>query len=328
MSLRALRPALLLLVLAACQPLALGPEAEPPTRAATEAVTDAITEPVSAPVAAAPVTDTARAPASPGLTRGGAVPEPLTDTLAAEATDAASDPSTDTLTDTLGAGATGAVTGTLGGQAVAAAEGAVPSANPLSPLEQERANALVLDAPETEAVVASAIDRDAVNSESVAAVEALSDRPSYRILYTQRAPDKTSTGRGAEVAIYRYDTDQSLMNNVDLVSGKVTAQALPEGYVLPLVPDEITEASTVAKADPRVQAALAAAGQAPEAAGANGLLTRSDDPASPCATHRCLRLFFSTEERPAPAFSVIVDLSTLNVVEVEPFDTAPGSNDQ
>ena len=52
------------------------------------------------------------------------------------------------------------------------------------------------------------------------------------------------------------------------------------------------------------------------------------DPESPCATHRCLRLFFSTEEKPAPSFSVVVDLSNLAVVDVLPFETATGGTDQ
>jgi hypothetical protein len=338
------RTALLVLLLvpgaAACQPLAPGGTAQP-GRPPIE----------GQPEAGAALTSTlaAGAPSRGGRDTTAVAARPLTPTLAITA--ATSSDLTAGSTGSLGATgsttatATGAMTGTTSmepmdvltpttGTALpadtdlAAMSAAMPPANPLSPLEQERAAALALDAPGTEEVVANAIDRDAVNSNSAAEVSSLSGRPSYRILFNQRAPDKFAVGRAAEVGIYRYDTDDSLVNRVDLISGQVSAQPIPPGQILPLAVDEITEAATVARNDPRVAEALHAAGQDPASAKANALLTQGTEPSSPCAAHRCLRLFFSTEERPAPTFSAIVDLSALTVVEVISFDAQTGSPDQ
>jgi hypothetical protein len=165
-----------------------------------------------------------------------------------------------------------------------------------------------------------------VTSTTVAELRALSGRPSYRVLYTQRAPDKTGTLRAADVAVYRYDTDQAAVSTVNLADGAVVAQALPPGYMAPLVPEEIAEAAQVARQDPAVRDALAAAGLDPAAAGANALLTRGLDEASPCATHRCVKVFFGSAERPVPTFEVVVDLSALSVVELLPFPEGNGGD--
>ncbi len=208
-----------------------------------------------------------------------------------------------------------------------AAESASPKpADPLTPAEIAEANDLALDSPDTEAVVANAVDRDAVNAESVVDVRALSGRPSYRVLYTQRAPDKSGQVRAAEVGIYRYDSNEQVLNNVDLENGQVTAQDLPDGFMMPLVFDEITEATTVARGDPRVQDALRTAGLDGDETQANALLTVGLEPDSPCATNRCVKLFFSTFEQPMPTFHVIVNLSDLSVVEVVPFEMTAGGD--
>ncbi len=77
-------------------------------------------------------------------------------------------------------------------------------------------------------------------------------------------------------------------------------------------------AAIVARADRNVGVALEAAGLDPDAAAANGLMTGTSDPTSPCFRHRCVRLFFSSRREPVPLFSVIVDLVALEVVDVEP----------
>lgn len=200
-------------------------------------------------------------------------------------------------------------------------------ADPLTPAEMAEATSLALGSPDTERVVANAVDRDAVNSESLAGMRSLSGRPSYRVLYTQRAPDKSGLVRAAEVGIFRYDTNEQVLNYVDLESGKVSAQEVPVGYMLPLALDEITEATTVARSNPEVLAALQAAGLDVSGAQANALLTVGLEPGSPCATNRCLKLFFSSFEQPVPAFHVIVNLSSLSVVEVVGFDQITGGDD-
>jgi hypothetical protein len=315
---------LLLPAVAACQPLTLAPDEAPDTNQPVT-LTSADREPASSTAlvaappagASAPVTDVLQqAPVTSVSAEPLTQTLEVTDTMGMEMGSATAMPASEAMTDTVSAGE------------LEAMSAAMPPANPLTTLEQERATALALGSPTTEEVVANAIDRDAVNSTSMAAMDALSERPSYRVLYSQRAPDKFAVGRGAEVAIYRYDTDQSLLNTVDLINGAVSASMLPEGYILPLVTDEITEATTVAKADPKVVDALRQANMDPALARSNALLTQGTTPDSPCAKHRCLRLFFSTETSPAPTFSVIVDISELSVVEVIPFDIVTGSEDQ
>jgi hypothetical protein len=294
------------LVLAACQPLAAGTPATGPTQAvqATSPVTPSLKV---APVAMAPAPGSAATRAAPAA-------------------------------PTTAMGSTGAVTGTAGvtttaragamaapDLAAAAAPGDIKTADMLTPVEAERATQLALGSPDTATVVTSAVDRDAVNANSEAAMTALSSRPSYRVIYSERAPDKEAVGRAAEVAIYRYDTNQALMNHVDLATGKVTAQSIPSDYLMPLAADEVTEATTVARNDEGVTAALIAAGMDPAKATANALLTVANDKSAVCASHRCARLFFFTPEKTVPTFSVVVDLSTLHVVEVQPFDTTNGS---
>ena len=211
-------------------------------------------------------------------------------------------------------------------EAVGASAAAAPGpADPLSAEETERALRLALAGSATEELTAAAIDRDAVlygrtETELDAAsegerVSALAERPSYRVLYSQRYPGKEE-GRAAEVMVHRYDTGETVLSKIDLASGEVERVDLPAGAPVPMVPEEIAEAAVVARQDEAVREALVEAGLDPDTASANGLLTGTDDPDSPCATNRCLRLFFSTVKRPVPEFSVIVDLVTLQVVEI------------
>jgi hypothetical protein len=110
---------------------------------------------------------------------------------------------------------------------------------------------------------------------------------------------------------------------VDLDSGAVTRLDVPDGYPMPIVPEEIQEAARVARANDDVRDALVDAGLDPASADATGLLTGTADAESPCATHRCLRLFFTSLDRPVPQFSVVVDLVALEVIEVQSFPGAP-----
>lgn len=192
------------------------------------------------------------------------------------------------------------------------------SADMLSQDEMSRAEALALESTAIGQVVSQALDRDGVEADdSLSALSDLAEKPSYRVLYTQRYADKYATSRKAEVAVYRYDTGEVSISTVDLASGEVEALDVPEGYPVPLVQEEIDEAARVARADATVRARLEAEGLDPEKAQANGIITVSDEPGERCATARCLRLFFSSFEMPLPVFTVIIDLNDMAVVELE-----------
>jgi hypothetical protein len=193
-------------------------------------------------------------------------------------------------------------------------------ADMLSAAEAEKAAEAALGA--LADVVGAATDRDSL---SVADVSTLADRPNYRVMYTQRAATKASVGRAAEVAVYRYDTNESVLRQIDLSTGVVMEVTLPAGYAPPLLPREIQEAARVARLDSDVRAALEAAGMDADNSGANGLLTGTPfEPDHQCAAHRCVRLFFHDERNPVPTFSVIVDLSAFEVVEVTPMSSSRG----
>lgn len=212
------------------------------------------------------------------------------------------------------------------GVGAASAGSAAGLADMLGAEEIARAESLALESQSFAGVVAQAVDRDEVDTAGgVGALARMADRPSYRVLYTQRHADKYATSRKAEVAVYRYDTGKISMSTVDLESGEVQALAVPEGFPAPLVPEETREAAQLARGDSQVVAALEAAGLDPETALANGIITVSRQAGARCAEHRCLRLFFSSFEDPRPRFAVIVDLNDLEVVEIE---TMPGFDAQ
>jgi hypothetical protein len=195
------------------------------------------------------------------------------------------------------------------------------SADMLSDDEASQAAGIVLES--LTSMVGAATSRDAVGA---ADVTALAERPNYRVIYVQRAPTKSTGDRAAEVVVYRYDTDEVALNQVDLATGQVSALPVPPGYEPPLLPQEIQEAARVARADPAARDAIAAAGLDPDSAGANGLLTGAVfDADSPCSSHRCLRLFFFDNVHREPTFSIIVDVSALQVVEVSPMSMDEGA---
>lgn len=232
---------------------------------------------------------------------------------------------TEGLSHTEAISATGAVTGSRAAAASAAA-GPKP-ADMLTEAEQARAAELVLGSADLEALVANAVDRDEVaemaiaadtSAEAAAAIGAMAGSPSFRMLYSQRYPDKAAAGRVAEVAVYRYDTGQLVRSKVDLASGEVALLEDLSTMPAPIVPAEIEEAATIARADPRVREALETGGLDPDSAIANALLTVARDSEAVCARHRCLRLFFASMRRPVPSFSTVVDMVDLEVVELEP----------
>ena len=223
------------------------------------------------------------------------------------------DASADASDEDVEAGADGA-----GTTRMASAPEGVVQADMLSEDEMARAEAMALESAALGQVVSQALDRDGLEADdSLSALSDLAEKPSYRVLYTQRYADKYATSRKAEVAVYRYDTGEVSISTVDLASGEVEALDVPEGYPVPLVQEEIDEAARIARADEAVRARLEAADLDPETAQANGIITVSREAGARCATARCLRLFFSSFEMPLPVFAVIVDLNDLAVVELE-----------
>ncbi len=210
---------------------------------------------------------------------------------------------------------------------MASEDGAVVSSDMLGEEEIARAEALALESEAFEPVVAAALDRDSLDADAdVGALSDAAERPSYRVLYTQRHADKYARTRKAEVAVYRYDTGEVSLSTVDLETGEVEALDVPEGFPAPLVPEETAEATRVALADGDVRARLEEAGIEPDEARANGILTVAREEGARCASARCVRLFFSTFEQPVPAFSAVVDLDALELVELEEMPGAEGED--
>lgn len=298
-----------------------------------------------------PVTSTTRAGGAAGAGTTGAVTgtlgatRPVTGTAGAgTAITATTSTVTGTVgatvavTGTTGAGtaitATGATTATAGAGSAAAAARSASSASvgPNQPKpgdmltlgEMARAEQLALGSDEVSTLVANAVDRDAVIESAAArgddAADALTDLggdPSFRVIYTQRHPDKNAESRAADVAIYRYDTREFSISTIDLATGVIKSSQVIEDMPAPIVPAEIAEAAAIARADEGVRAALTAAGLDPDTATANALLTVARDSEAQCAIHRCLRLFFSSLRQPVPTFSVVVDQSNLAVAEIQ-----------
>jgi hypothetical protein len=162
-----------------------------------------------------------------------------------------------------------------------------------------------------------ATDRDSLSAN--ADIEAFSEQPTYRVMYTQRFDSKTEDVRSAEVGFYRYDTNEFLLTRVDLETGDVSPLAVPPGYMAPLLPSEIAEAARVARRDETVREALESDGLDPDSAVANGLLTTAaNETDEACGGTRCIRLFFFAPDRIVPTFTVVVDVSNMEVVAIVP----------
>jgi hypothetical protein len=193
------------------------------------------------------------------------------------------------------------------------------SSDMLSPAEQLEAVDLALTSADVRPIVSTAVDRDTLVSASgvpdVAALASLAAQPNYRVIYAEHRSEKNADGRLAEVLLYRYDTAQAVLVQVDLGPGTARQLDVPGADVVPLVPTEIAEAAAVARAEEVVRQALLDEGL-PEDAPANGVIVVGADPGDRCAEHRCMRLFFSDVVARMPAFSVVVDMADLQVVEV------------
>lgn len=195
-------------------------------------------------------------------------------------------------------------------------DGPPRSGDMLTAEELRSAEDLALDA--ASGMLAAATDRDALSA--TADLAALADQPTYRVMYAQRYQTKNEEPRSAEVAFYRYDTNEVVLSKVNLEDESVTQLPVPPGYLAPLLPEEIQEAARVARADANVADYLETVGLDPASSVANGLLTTStsDESSTACAATRCVRLFFFDAEHVVPTFTVVVDLGTVTVVEIVP----------
>jgi hypothetical protein len=185
----------------------------------------------------------------------------------------------------------------------------------LSEDEAAAAEELALEA--ASGVLSAATDRDSLSAASD--LSAYSEQPTYRLMYSQRFDTKGDEPRSAEVAYYRYDTNEIVLTRVELESGEVAPLAVPPGFMAPLLGSEIDEAARAARLDDAVRSALEEDGLDPDEAVANGLLTTvADEGDDICSATRCIRLFFFGPERVVPNFTVVVDVSNMAVVAIVP----------
>jgi hypothetical protein len=137
------------------------------------------------------------------------------------------------------------------------------------------------------------------------------------VFVERREDDKHApTGhRRADVVLYNYDTNETVSAVVTLgprprVEHLTVTQGQPPG----LSTQEVEEAKQLALAHPPVQARLQAAGLAGRERDLiiTHLHAQGAAPGDPCATHRCVRLFFNTHEAVLD-IEPIVDLTTGDV---------------
>lgn len=136
-----------------------------------------------------------------------------------------------------------------------------------------------------------------------------------RTVYVERRVEDKGAPPGqrrADVVLYNYDTDETISAVVTLsprqrIEQLTVIQGQPPG----LGPEEVAEAQQLALADPAVQAELRAAGLAGRESELiiTQIGVRTDDPDDPCATHRCVLLFFNTQDT-VLRLQPIVDLTT------------------
>jgi Cu2+-containing amine oxidase len=146
--------------------------------------------------------------------------------------------------------------------------------------------------------------------------QAIGISSSYRIVNIERhEEDKgiaATGGRRADVIMYNYATDETISCVVNLGSNpRVDAMKITKDLPSALSPEEVNEAKRLALADPIVQARLGSAGITEHPLIITYLLARvQTNPA--CSTHRCLMLFFNTQDA-ALDINVVVDLSAQRV---------------
>jgi hypothetical protein len=138
-----------------------------------------------------------------------------------------------------------------------------------------------------------------------------------------RDAERLQIGRHAAVLFYRYDSDQGIHVVVDLQKKAVVEVVRIEGKAVPLGPDEVTEAFSLAVRNERVRSLLGsrlneykvanlAEGERPESR-VEGLRVVATSPRDPCYRHRCIDLLFHNREGYVAGTSVTVDLTAQTV---------------
>jgi Cu2+-containing amine oxidase len=147
--------------------------------------------------------------------------------------------------------------------------------------------------------------------------QAMGISPQYRIVNIERHEEDKGiamTGaRRADAVMYNYTTDETISCVVNLgANPRVEAMKITKNLPSPLSPEEVDEAKQLALADPSVQARLGSAGIAEDSLIITHLLARAVQQDAACSTHRCLMLFFNTQEAVLD-INVVVDLSAQRV---------------
>lgn len=121
--------------------------------------------------------------------------------------------------------------------------------------------------------------------------------------------------RAANITAYNYNTDEAISAVVGLGTSDVTNVVTTTGLQPSLSPEELAEARQLATADPSVQAKLSLAGV--NAADMDLLMVthlflKDNETGGSCAIHRCVVLFFNTQDA-VLGVAPIVDLSAQRV---------------
>jgi Cu2+-containing amine oxidase len=143
--------------------------------------------------------------------------------------------------------------------------------------------------------------------------QAIGISSSYRIVNIERHEEDKGIAavgaRRADVIMYNYATDETITCVVNLGSNpQVDTIIITRDVPSALSPEEVDEAKRLALADPIVRARLGSAGIAERSLIITFLLARD----APCSTHRCLMLFFNTQDA-ALDITVVVDLRAQRV---------------
>lgn len=135
--------------------------------------------------------------------------------------------------------------------------------------------------------------------------------PMYLVEMELIRPKEPEQPRRAQVTHYRYEGDLSIFTTVDLARGEVVGIDTAAHLPVPLAAAEVEAAERLARADRRVQAALA---RHPGDVRVEALLTRAASPEDPLFGNRVVRLLFRTERGYLEEPVVFVDLTERRVM--------------
>jgi len=197
----------------------------------------------------------------------------------------------------------------LAAQAFAAQPLAAQAQNEVLEIEERRDPALQPLSPAEIRQATSILQRD-----DRARMRLASDQRVRTVYFERRVEDKgaPSGQRRADVVLYNYNTNETISAVVALSPRQQIEQlTVTQGQPPGLGTEEVAEAQQLALADPAVQAELRAAGLAGRESELiiTHIRVRTDAPDDPCATNRCVLLFFNTPDA-VLRLQPIVDLTT------------------